>query len=67
VAPERLAVAFEERARAAVRLPLAERDGCSAILAVRSWEFSAFTRLRRGGGFRGNRLVQSTAQRAAPK
>jgi transcriptional regulator with XRE-family HTH domain len=65
---ERLAVEFEELARADARLPLAERDGCSAILAVRSWEFSEFTRLRRTGGFRGNRPVQSTGQRgAAPK
>ena len=28
-------------------IPLQERDGCSAILALRSWEFSEFTRLRR--------------------
>jgi transcriptional regulator with XRE-family HTH domain len=44
---ERLAVEFEELARGDARLPLAEREGCSAILAVRSWEFSEFTRLRR--------------------
>lgn len=44
---ERLAVEFEELARNDARLPLAQRDGCSAILAVRSWEFSEFTRLRR--------------------
>ncbi|HXY76986.1 MAG TPA: helix-turn-helix transcriptional regulator [Steroidobacteraceae bacterium] len=44
---ERLAVEYEELARGDARLPLAERDGCSAILAVRSWEFSEFTRLRR--------------------
>jgi transcriptional regulator with XRE-family HTH domain len=46
---ERLAVEFEELARNDARLPLAQRDGCSAILAVRSWEFSEFTRLRRAG------------------
>jgi len=46
---ERLAVQFEELARGDARLPLAKRDGCSAILAVRSWEFSEFTRLRRAG------------------
>lgn len=46
---ERLAAEFEELARSDVRLPLAERDGCSAILAVRRWEFSEFTRLRRSG------------------
>jgi transcriptional regulator with XRE-family HTH domain len=44
---ERLAIEFEELARSDARLPLADRDGCSAILAVRSWEFSEFTRLRR--------------------
>jgi transcriptional regulator with XRE-family HTH domain len=46
---ERLAVEFEQLARTDARLPLADRDGCSAILAVRTWEFSEFTRLRRVG------------------
>lgn len=49
IALERLAIQFEELARADARLPLEKRDGCSAILAVRSWEFSEFTRLRRAG------------------
>lgn len=49
---ERLAVHFEELARGDARLPLEKRDGCSAILAVRSWEFSEFTRLRRVGAQR---------------
>ena len=44
---ERLAAEFEELARADARLPLKDRDGCSAILAIRAWEFSEFTRLRR--------------------
>jgi DNA-binding Xre family transcriptional regulator len=44
---ERLAEEFEELARHDARLPLVRRNGCSAILAVRSWEFSEFTRLRR--------------------
>jgi DNA-binding Xre family transcriptional regulator len=44
---ERLAGEFEELARRDARLPLEKRNGCSAILAVRSWEFSEFTRLRR--------------------
>ena len=44
---ERLAGEFEELARRDARLPLETRNGCSAILAVRSWEFSEFTRLRR--------------------
>jgi transcriptional regulator with XRE-family HTH domain len=47
---ERLAGEFEELARRDARLPLAKRNGCSAILAVRAWEFSEFTRLRRGRG-----------------
>jgi transcriptional regulator with XRE-family HTH domain len=46
---ERLAAEFEQLARHDARLPLEGRDGCSAILAVRSWEFSEFTRLRRPG------------------
>ncbi len=50
---ERLAMEFEELARADARLPLERRDGCTAILAVRTWEFSEFTRLRRGGTGRG--------------
>ncbi len=44
---ERLAGEFEELAKGDARLALAEREGCSAILAVRAWEFSEFTRLRR--------------------
>lgn len=43
----RLAAEFEVLARNDARLPLAKRDGCSAVLAVRAWEFSEFTRLRR--------------------
>jgi transcriptional regulator with XRE-family HTH domain len=44
---ERLAAEFEQLAHNDARLPLADRDGCSAVLALRSWEFSGFTRLRR--------------------
>jgi transcriptional regulator with XRE-family HTH domain len=44
---DRLANDFEQLARSDARLPLEERNGCSAILAVRAWEFSEFTRLRR--------------------
>jgi hypothetical protein len=40
---ERLAVESEELARGDARLSLADRDGCIAILAVRSREFSEFT------------------------
>jgi DNA-binding Xre family transcriptional regulator len=46
---ERLAIEFEQLARTDARLALEDRDGCSAILAVRAWEFSEFTRLRRTG------------------
>jgi DNA-binding Xre family transcriptional regulator len=42
-----LAEEFEELARQDSRLPLEVRDGCSALLALRKWEFSEFTRLRR--------------------
>lgn len=38
---------FEAMARQDARLPLAARDGCSALLAFRGWELSDFTRLRR--------------------
>jgi hypothetical protein len=50
---ERLAGEFEELGHGDARLPLAQRDGCSAILAVRSWEFSEVARLRRVGSLRG--------------
>jgi transcriptional regulator with XRE-family HTH domain len=53
VSIERLASEFEELARNDARLPRAHRSGCTAIVAVRSWEFSEFTRLRRAGSGRG--------------
>lgn len=43
----RLTAEFEELARHDARLPVAERDGCTAILALRDWQFSEFTRFRR--------------------
>jgi len=52
---ERLASEFEELARNDARLPHGGHSACSAILAVRSWEFSEFTRLRRPGSARGAR------------
>ena len=45
---DRLASEFEELARSDARRPLEERDSCSAILALRAWEFSEFAKLRRG-------------------
>lgn len=44
---DRLASDFEELARNDARRPLEERDSCSAILALRAWEFSEFNKLRR--------------------
>jgi transcriptional regulator with XRE-family HTH domain len=43
----RLVEEFEQLARMDARLPLDVRDGCSAIVAFRRWEFSEFTHLRR--------------------
>jgi len=43
----RVAMEFEQLAHRDSRLPLGERDGCSAILALRRWEFSEFAKLRR--------------------
>lgn len=42
-----LAQEFAELSRRDARLPLDARDGCSAMLVLRRWEFSEFTRLRR--------------------
>jgi DNA-binding Xre family transcriptional regulator len=44
---ERLASEFEQLAHQDARLPLSDRNGCTAVLAMRAWEFSEFTRLRR--------------------
>jgi transcriptional regulator with XRE-family HTH domain len=43
----RLTAEFEELARQDARLPMDERAGCTAILALRDWQFSEFTRFRR--------------------
>lgn len=43
----RVAAEFEQLARQDVRLPLVERDSCTVILAMSSWEFSEFSHLRR--------------------
>jgi DNA-binding Xre family transcriptional regulator len=45
---ERLSSEFDELSRRDSSLPLAERHGCSAVFAIRPWEFSMFARLRRG-------------------
>ena len=43
----RLAQEFEEYAKRDARLTLDSKHGCSALVAMRQWEFSEFTRLRR--------------------
>ena len=43
----RLAQEFEEYARRDARLSLDAKLGCSTLIAMREWEFSEFTRLRR--------------------
>lgn len=47
VAIRRLAAEFEHLNHQDARLPLDQRSGCSAILALRSWEYSEFSKLRR--------------------
>jgi hypothetical protein len=44
---DRLAREFDELARRDAGLPREERSGCSAVFALRPWEFSMFTALRR--------------------
>lgn len=44
---DRLAREFDELNKRDAALPIAERRGCSAVFALRPWEFSVFTRLRR--------------------
>jgi len=41
---------FEQLARHDAKLPFEARDGCSAVIALRKWEFSEFTSLRRAIG-----------------
>jgi transcriptional regulator with XRE-family HTH domain len=43
----RVAAEFEQLARQDVRLPLDQRNSCTVILAMSSWEFSGFSSLRR--------------------
>jgi len=55
----RVAAEFEQLAHQDTRLPLADRDGCSAILALRSWEFSEFSKLRRAPVRKGSVRIKS--------
>lgn len=43
----RVMAEFEQLNHQDAHLPIAERFGCSAILALRSWEYSEFSKLRR--------------------
>jgi DNA-binding Xre family transcriptional regulator len=43
----RVADEFEQLTHQDTRLPLDKRDGCTVILAMSSWEFSEFSKLRR--------------------
>ena len=47
---QRVAQDFAQQHQADQRLPERERDGYTLILAMRSWEFTAFTQLRRMNG-----------------
>ncbi len=44
---DRLAHEFDELSRRDSALPLSERSGCSAVFAIRPWEFSMFSEWRR--------------------
>ncbi len=44
---DRLAREFDELSRRDSALPLSERNGCSAVFAIRPWEFSMFSQWRR--------------------
>jgi hypothetical protein len=44
---DRLAREFDELARRDAALPPTERQSCSAVFALRPWEFSMFKALRR--------------------
>lgn len=49
-AVERLAREFDDCARRDARVALEAKNGCSMLVAMREWEFSEFTRLRRKSG-----------------
>ena len=44
---DKIAREFDELHRRDSNLPLSERHGCSAVFAIRPWEFSMFANLRR--------------------
>jgi transcriptional regulator with XRE-family HTH domain len=43
----RVTAEFEQLTHQDIKLPLDDRDSCTVILAMSSWEFSEFTKLRR--------------------
>ena len=44
---QRVAAEFDQLVRQDIRLPLERRNSCTVILAMSSWEFSEFSKLRR--------------------
>lgn len=44
---QRVAQDFAQQHQADQKLPEKDREGYTLLLAMRSWEFAAFTRLRR--------------------
>jgi transcriptional regulator with XRE-family HTH domain len=49
---DRITVEFEDLARQDARLPVTQRHGCAAILALRDWRFTEFAPYRRKNGGR---------------
>ncbi|HEY0747290.1 MAG TPA: helix-turn-helix transcriptional regulator [Steroidobacteraceae bacterium] len=54
----RVAAEYEQLAHQDARLPFAQLNSCSAILASRSWEFSEISKLRRDKAARGSKIMQ---------
>jgi transcriptional regulator with XRE-family HTH domain len=56
----RFAAEYEQLAHQDASLPFKELSGCSAILALRSWEYSEISKLRRDKTVRGSKNKQKT-------
>jgi transcriptional regulator with XRE-family HTH domain len=56
----RFAAEYEELAHQDARLPFEQLNSCSATLALRSWEFSEISKLRRDRSARGSKNRQKT-------
>jgi DNA-binding Xre family transcriptional regulator len=57
-----VAAEFERLVRQDVRLPLDERDSCTVILAMSSWEFSEFSKLRRAPRKKARKVYAQTVR-----